>query len=144
MLQRSCNACHSNQTAWPWYSQVSPISWYLQHHVNEGRRELNFSDWATYDQRRAARKLTETCEEVKKGAMPTLRSARLTSRPCARGQVQSNSDYKQLLSRAWRQRGSVSRVRQRARRAVHASDSRPLEEIGRASCRGRVFLAVAS
>ena len=71
MLQRSCNDCHSNQTVWPWYSQMSPISWYLQYHVNEGRRELNFSDWATYDQRRAARKLKETCEQVETGAMPT-------------------------------------------------------------------------
>src|SRR6266699_3958355 len=45
ILQRSWNDCHSNHTEWPWYSQRSPISWYLQHHVNEGRRELNLSDW---------------------------------------------------------------------------------------------------
>jgi hypothetical protein len=50
---------------------MSPISWYLQYHVNEGRRELNFFDWATYDQRRAARKLKATCEQVETGAMPT-------------------------------------------------------------------------
>ena len=64
ILQRSCNDCHSNHTGWSWYSQINPLSWYLQHHVNEGRRELNLSDWATYDPRRAARKLSEICEQV--------------------------------------------------------------------------------
>jgi len=72
ILQRSWNDCHSNHTEWPWYSQRSPISWYLQHHVNEGRRELNLSDWATYDQRCAVRKLHEICEQVEKGEMPPM------------------------------------------------------------------------
>jgi hypothetical protein len=43
-LQRSCNNSHSHQTVWPWYSQVSPVSWYLQYHVKEGRKEVNFSN----------------------------------------------------------------------------------------------------
>jgi len=71
IVQRACDDCHSNHTVWPWYSQISPMSWYLQHDVQEGRRALNLSDWAAYEQRRVTRKLNEICEEVTKGAMPT-------------------------------------------------------------------------
>jgi hypothetical protein len=42
---RACFDCHSNETQWPWYSGIAPISWLLQRHVDEGRRELNFSEW---------------------------------------------------------------------------------------------------
>ncbi|MBD0369731.1 MAG: heme-binding domain-containing protein [Pyrinomonadaceae bacterium] len=70
ILERSCNDCHSNKTTWPWYSQVTPISWYLVRHVNQGRRELNVSDWAKYDARRATRKLDEICEQVNRDEMP--------------------------------------------------------------------------
>jgi hypothetical protein len=49
---------------------VAPVSWYLARHVNQGRRELNFSDWASYDTRRATHKLEGICEEVKAGEMP--------------------------------------------------------------------------
>lgn len=70
VIERSCKDCHSNKTTWPWYSQVAPVSWYLASHVDEGRRELNISDWAKYDNRRATRKLKEICEQVKTGEMP--------------------------------------------------------------------------
>lgn len=45
ILERSCYDCHSNETAWPWYSYVAPVSWLVAHDVNEGRAHLNFSDW---------------------------------------------------------------------------------------------------
>jgi hypothetical protein len=70
IMERSCNDCHSNKTTWPWYSQVAPVSWYLSRHVDQGRRQLNISDWAGYDNRRATRKLDEICEQVKTGEMP--------------------------------------------------------------------------
>jgi hypothetical protein len=70
IMERSCNDCHSNKTTWPWYSQVAPVSWYLSRHVAQGRRQLNLSDWAGYDNRRATRKLDEICEQVKMGEMP--------------------------------------------------------------------------
>ncbi len=44
VFQRACQDCHSNQTRWPWYSQVAPISWLLARHVSEGRQELNMSE----------------------------------------------------------------------------------------------------
>jgi hypothetical protein len=70
ILDRACNDCHSSKTEWPWYSNVAPISWYLKNHVDDGRRALSFSDWGTYPQRKAARKLEEMCDEVEKGDMP--------------------------------------------------------------------------
>ena len=70
ILERSCNDCHSNETTWPWYSNVSPVSWFLKNHVEEGRRELSFSEWATYPKRKRERKLHEICQKVESGAMP--------------------------------------------------------------------------
>ena len=70
VLRRACYDCHSNETVWPWYSQVAPVSWLLAHDVREGRRELNFSTWSTYDPKRRAKKLKETVEEVRDGDMP--------------------------------------------------------------------------
>ncbi|HEX8283655.1 MAG TPA: heme-binding domain-containing protein [Pyrinomonadaceae bacterium] len=70
ILGRSCNDCHSSETVWPWYSNVAPASWFLKSHVDEGRRELSFSDWATYPKRKRERKLHEICQQVESGQMP--------------------------------------------------------------------------
>ncbi len=61
LAQRACFDCHSNETAWPWYSNVAPVSWLLQRHVTEGRQRLNFSTWGTSRQEveRAARLIQE-------------------------------------------------------------------------------------
>lgn len=70
ILTRSCVDCHSNRTTFPWYSNVSPFSWYLAGHINEGRQELNISTWNTTDIKRRVRKLDKMCEEVQNGEMP--------------------------------------------------------------------------
>jgi hypothetical protein len=70
IFDRACNDCHSSKTDWPWYSQVAPVSWWLKNHVDAGRHELSFSEWGTYPQRKAARKLSEICDEVSAGEMP--------------------------------------------------------------------------
>ncbi len=70
VLSRSCNDCHSNKTLYPWYSQVSPFSWFLAGHIEDGRRELNFSEWGTYSENKKAQKLEEICEMVDAGGMP--------------------------------------------------------------------------
>lgn len=70
VLERACYDCHSNQTRWPWYSHVAPVSWFVIGHVNDARKELNFSEWATYSARRMNRKFEEIKEEVEEGAMP--------------------------------------------------------------------------
>jgi mono/diheme cytochrome c family protein len=50
LAKAACFDCHSNETVWPWYSNVAPISWRLQNHVDEGRSRLNFSEWGTREQ----------------------------------------------------------------------------------------------
>jgi hypothetical protein len=66
ILRRACYDCHSNETAWPWYSAIAPASWVICHDVNEGRRRLNFSTWGDYvsDPDTAARKLSEILKFV--------------------------------------------------------------------------------
>jgi len=46
ILREACYDCHSNETRWPWYSYVAPVSWWIANHVQDGRRGLNLSDWA--------------------------------------------------------------------------------------------------
>jgi hypothetical protein len=70
ILNRSCNDCHSNQTRWPWYTNVAPVSWFVINHVNDGRRQMNFSDWAQYDRSEQENYLKKICREVKSGDMP--------------------------------------------------------------------------
>lgn len=77
ILARSCNDCHSNRTRWPWYTNISPVSWYVVDHINEGRRELNFSDWAQYSRRQQQGLLGLICREVQSGAMPLTSYLRL-------------------------------------------------------------------
>ena len=70
VLKRSCNDCHTNQTNYPWYSNITPVNWLLADHIDEGRRELNFSIWNTYNARKKARKLDEICDQIIGGEMP--------------------------------------------------------------------------
>lgn len=69
-IGRSCRDCHSNQTVWPWYSYIAPVSWLIASDVKEGRAKLNFSQWNIYSPEMSRIKLGEICEEVKKGEMP--------------------------------------------------------------------------
>ncbi len=70
ILKTSCYDCHSNNTVYPWYSNIQPVAWWLDDHVKEGKRELNFSEFATYRIGRQYRKLEEINEEVKENKMP--------------------------------------------------------------------------
>jgi hypothetical protein len=70
VMERSCRDCHSNDTAWPWYSRVAPVSWLVVHDVNEGRGEFNMSEFGTYDAKKQQHKLEEACDQVKNGEMP--------------------------------------------------------------------------
>lgn len=70
VLTRACKDCHSNETKWPWYSHVAPVSWFVADHVNEGRDELNFSDWGDYTPHESGEILEMVCREVRQGTMP--------------------------------------------------------------------------
>jgi len=70
ILKKSCYDCHSNNTVYPWYSNIQPVAWWLQNHINEGKREINFSEFASYPVKKQSRKMGKTSEEVKEGGMP--------------------------------------------------------------------------
>ncbi|MGI9054350.1 MAG: heme-binding domain-containing protein [Pyrinomonadaceae bacterium] len=70
IFNRSCNDCHTNETVYPWYSKIQPAAWFLADHIKEGRSEMNFSLWNTYEARRKKRKLEEICEQIETKAMP--------------------------------------------------------------------------
>lgn len=70
ILISACYDCHSNQTKYPWYSNVAPVSWWLKHHIDEGREELNFSFWGDYTSKEKYKYLKKASGMVKKGIMP--------------------------------------------------------------------------
>jgi hypothetical protein len=70
VLKRACYDCHSNETIWPGYSRVAPVSWLLAWDVREGREELNFSTWNRYSQKKRGKIIKEIWEEVQEGEMP--------------------------------------------------------------------------
>lgn len=69
-LKRACYDCHSNNTTYPWYSNIQPFGWWLNNHIEEGKEELNFSEFATYKPKRQAHKLEEVAELTEEGEMP--------------------------------------------------------------------------
>lgn len=70
VLRRACYDCHSNETIWPWYSRVAPISWLVARDVHEGREHLNFSTWNRLSTQDQVEAMHESWEEVDEGAMP--------------------------------------------------------------------------
>lgn len=69
-LQVSCYDCHSNNTQYPWYNKIQPAAWYLEEHIQEGKSELNFSEWATYSDRRKTSKLRAIIKQIENEEMP--------------------------------------------------------------------------
>ncbi|HYO78169.1 MAG TPA: heme-binding domain-containing protein [Thermoanaerobaculia bacterium] len=70
ILKRACYDCHSSATHWPWYSYIAPMSWRVVHDVDEGRDELSFSEWNTYNPDQRAHLLEEICDVAEDGEMP--------------------------------------------------------------------------
>jgi hypothetical protein len=66
---RACFDCHSNETVWPWYSKVAPVSWLVTRHVTEGREKMNFSEWSKMREPDEAG--GESAEQIQRGEMPT-------------------------------------------------------------------------
>ncbi|SKB33049.1 heme-binding domain-containing protein [Daejeonella lutea] len=70
MIKTSCYDCHSDNTNYPWYSEIQPVAWWLDHHIEEGRNELNFSDFEAFNARFKSHKLDEVMDEVESENMP--------------------------------------------------------------------------
>ena len=69
-LRVSCYDCHSNNTVYPWYNKIQPVSWFLEGHVAEGKSELNFSEWDNYSNRRKKSKLKSIISQINEDNMP--------------------------------------------------------------------------
>ena len=70
ILKRACYNCHSNNTIYPFYAYIQPIGWLLNSHIEEGKSQLNFSDFGSLSKRRQASKLKSIANQIKDGAMP--------------------------------------------------------------------------
>jgi hypothetical protein len=69
-FKTACYDCHSNNSKYPWYYNIQPVSWWLQHHIDEGKSELNFNEFALYSPEKQDHKLDEIAEAVTDGWMP--------------------------------------------------------------------------
>ena len=67
---KACYDCHSNNTRYPWYNNIQPVAWWLNDHIKDGKRHLNFSEFGGYKLLKQAKKLHETAEESEEGEMP--------------------------------------------------------------------------
>ncbi len=70
ILKTSCYDCHSNHTNYLWYHEIMPLGWWLNDHVKDGKKHLNFTEFTTYNDKKKDRKLKQTAEEVEEHAMP--------------------------------------------------------------------------
>lgn len=92
VLKTSCYDCHSNNTVYPWYASIQPIALWLDDHIKEGKAELNFSEFGSYQPSRQYRKLEEIADEVEENEMP------LSSYTIIHRNAKLNADQKQLIS----------------------------------------------
>lgn len=70
ILAKACNDCHTNNTNYPWYTNLQPVHWWLNNHINDGKKELNFDDYKGRSLRFQYHKMEEIAEQVKEGEMP--------------------------------------------------------------------------
>jgi len=70
ILKKNCFDCHTNQTRYPWYAEVAPISYWLNDHIINGKKHFNMSEWNAYSEKKKSKKMDELIEEVKEGEMP--------------------------------------------------------------------------
>lgn len=97
ILQQACYDCHSNVTKYPWYNNITPVNYWLAHHVDEGKEHFNVSKWSEYPNKRKDYKLKELIEMVEDKSMP------LNSYTWAHGDAKlSDSQIKALVD--WAQK----------------------------------------
>lgn len=70
ILSKACNDCHSNNTVYPWYSKVQPVDWWMNRHIIDGKKHLNFDEYTNRTAFSQFHKMEETIEMIKEGEMP--------------------------------------------------------------------------
>ena len=119
ILRKACFDCHSNDTRYPWYTEVQPVGWYLQGHIDEARKHLNFDEFGSYPLFRQMSKLQAVEDEVRDELMPLDEylplhpEARLT--PEERESIIAWSRSVRDSMRAWYPADSLQRRRRTSR-----------------------------
>lgn len=101
ILVSACYDCHSFETRWPWYSRIAPVSWLVASHVKEGRKDLNFSQWPTYNFQEQNLILREMEKQISEGKMPPKGYAAMHA-----GARLNNAQREDLL--VWIQQGFIT------------------------------------
>jgi len=70
ILKKNCFDCHTNQTRYPWYAEVAPVSYWLNDHIIHGKKHFNMSEWNSYSVKKKSKKMDELIEEIEEGEMP--------------------------------------------------------------------------
>lgn len=91
LMKAACYDCHSNETKYPWYTNIAPFSWYIADHIEHARKHLNFSIWGEYPEKRQMHKLKECGEEVEEKEMP------LESYLIMHGEAELTGEQRELL-----------------------------------------------
>ncbi len=94
MIKAACYDCHSDQSRYPWYTNIQPVAWWVKGHIKNGREELNFSVWDSYNDKKRDHKLEECSEMVAEQEMP------LSSYTWVHKEARLSNDQRQQLS-AW-------------------------------------------
>ena len=92
IIKNSCADCHSNNTNYPWYSEIAPVSWYLAMHVNKGKEHLNFSEWTSYNNNQKEHIKNDLEEVIESHEMP-LKSYLLLHKEAKMNNSQYNALY---------------------------------------------------
>lgn len=70
LIETSCNDCHSNRTHYPWYAEIQPVGWLVAQHVRDGKRAVNFSEFAKLEAGTQSKRLQYAVESMQERAMP--------------------------------------------------------------------------
>jgi hypothetical protein len=103
LLKNACYDCHSNNTDYPWYSNIQPTGWLMAYHIKKAKNELNFSEFGAYSQRQQLSKLDGIANSIKDDIMP-LKSYKIMHKPAQL----STSEKSLLVNWAQRSRDSLS------------------------------------
>ncbi len=104
VVERSCRDCHSNATEWRWYTRIAPLSWLMARGVAEGRRAVNFSEWASYPPDRQRALLAASCQAVSDGKMPGFYAAVRPTTKLSAQDIKTICDAAQVTSSATKDR----------------------------------------
>jgi hypothetical protein len=91
LLKNACYDCHSDNTVYPWYSDIQPVGWLMAYHIKKAKNQLNFSEFGSYSQRRQLSKLDGIANSIKDDIMP-LKSYKKMHKP-----AQLSADEKSLM-----------------------------------------------